>query len=117
MIKGTSIAAIGGLGFKALSISVDKCFRGDRCKQPKCYHHGMLTQETFDSWEEQETVLENQYPYLSNPPAELTRSQVILSSMDELRDEGNPFDIAFRPRTLEQGRAFDAFLSQELRYC
>jgi hypothetical protein len=94
----------------------DQCFRGDRCKQPKCYHHNMLTQETFDSWAEQKAFLENHYPYLFNPPAELTKSQVILSSLDELRDDGNPFDIDFRPRTIQQGREFDAFLSQELCY-
>jgi len=91
-----------------------KCFRGDRCKQPKCYHHDMLTQETFDAWAEQKTELENQYPYLLRP-AEVRSSQVILSSVDELRDENNPFDIDFRPRTIEQGRQFDDFITRELR--
>jgi hypothetical protein len=91
-----------------------KCFRVDRCKQPKCYHHDMLTQETFDAWAEQKTELENQYPYLLRP-AEVRSSQVILSSVDELRDENNPFDIDFRPRTIEQGRQFDDFITRELR--
>ena len=39
-----------------------------------------------------------------------------MSSIDELRDESNPYDIAFRPTTLEEGRAFDQFLSTELGY-
>ena len=34
--------------------------------------------------------------------------------MDELHDETNPFDISFRPRTVQQGREFDEFMSQEL---
>jgi hypothetical protein len=39
-----------------------------------------------------------------------------LSSIDELRGESNPYDIAFRPRTLQEGWAFDLFLSTELGY-
>jgi len=92
----------------------NKCFRGARCLQPKCYHHDMLTQDTFDSWAEQKILLETQYPYLVDRPVELNRSQAILSSVDELRDETNPFDISFRPRTVQQGREFDEFMSQEL---
>jgi hypothetical protein len=42
----------------------NKCFRGPQCVQPKCYHHDMLTQETFDAWAEQKLLLETQYPYL-----------------------------------------------------
>jgi hypothetical protein len=34
--------------------------------------------------------------------------------VDELQDETNPFDISFRPRTVQQGREFDEFMSQEL---
>jgi len=25
----------------------DKCFRGERCRQPKCYHHEMMTSDTL----------------------------------------------------------------------
>jgi hypothetical protein len=93
-----------------------KCFRGERCRQPQCFHHDMLTQETFEDWDEQRAVLEAQYPYLLNPSPELQRSHVILTSIAELRNESNPYDIAFQPRTIEQGREFDAFLREELRY-
>jgi hypothetical protein len=53
---------------------------------------------------------------LVNPAPGLQRLQIILSSLDELRDGSNPFDISFWPRTIEQGREFDAILSEELRY-
>jgi hypothetical protein len=75
----------------------------------------MLKQDTFDSWAEQKVLLETQYPYLEDWPVELNRSQAILSSVDELHDETNPFDISFRPRTAQQGREFDEFMSQQFR--
>ena len=71
----------------------------------------MLTEATLEVWVEQKQGLEAEYPFLANPPQDLRKSQVILSSIDELRDESNPYDIAFRPTTLEEGRAFDQFLS------
>jgi hypothetical protein len=81
----------------------NRCFWGEWCQQPKCFHHDMLTEATFEAWEEQRAVLLMQYPYLLHPSPELTKSRVILSTIDELRDDTNPFDIAFRPRTIEQG--------------
>jgi hypothetical protein len=83
---------------------------------PKCYHHDMLTEATLQAWMEQKHGLEEEYPYLVNPPPDLQKSQVILSSIDELRDESNPYDIAFRPSSLQEGRAFDLFLSTEIGY-
>ncbi len=81
----------------------EKCFRGDRCKQRKCYHHPMITEATFEAWREEKVGLESEYPYLLNPSPNLNKSQVFLSSIDELRDEDNPFDIEFRPSTVEEG--------------
>jgi hypothetical protein len=81
----------------------DKCFRGDRCVQPRCYHHPMLSQEAMEAWLEQKTQLEGEYPYLLNPSRELKKSQIFLSSIDALRDERNPYDIAFCPSNLEEG--------------
>jgi len=36
--------------------------------------------------------------------------------VDELHDEINPFDINFCPKTVQQGREFDEFVSQELGF-
>jgi hypothetical protein len=94
----------------------EKCFRGERCRQPKCYHHEMLTAETLQSWEHQKEELQAEYPYLLNPSPNLKKSQVFLSSIDELRDDRNPYDISFSPSTLEEGRNFDRLLSEELSY-
>jgi hypothetical protein len=94
-----------------------KYFRGNRCQMPKCYHHEMLTEATLQAWVEQKQQLEEELPYLANPSPNLRHSQVILSSIDELRNERNPYDIAFRPTTLEEGQNFDSFLSIELGYC
>jgi hypothetical protein len=66
----------------------EKCFRGDRCKQP----------------------------HLANPSADFMKTQIFLSSIDELRDDRNPYDISFRPRSLEEGRQFDQLLNTELQY-
>lgn len=60
--------------------------------------------------------LETAYPYLFNPSPDLMKSQVFLSSIDELRDDRNPYDKAFQPSSLEEGRQFDALLSTELSY-
>jgi hypothetical protein len=94
----------------------NRCFRGARCLQTKFYPHDMLMQKTFDSWTEQKVLLETQYPYLVDRPVKLNRSQVVLSSVDELHDEINPFDINFCPKTVQQGREFDEFVSQELGF-
>ncbi len=94
----------------------EKCFRGEHCKQPKCYHHPMVTEATLQSWAQQKMELERAYPYLSNPSPDMNKSQVFLSSIDDLRDDRNPYDIAFRPISLEEGRRFDTLLSTELAY-
>ncbi len=93
----------------------NKGFRGNRCRMPKYYHHEMLTEATLQAWVEQKK-LEEEFPYLANLPPNLRHSQVILAPIDELRNERNPYDIAFRPTTLEEGRNFDNFLSIELGY-
>ena len=64
----------------------DKCFRGHRCVQPRCYHHPMLSQEAMEAWLE----LEGEYTYLLNPSPELKKSLIFLSLIDALRDERNP---------------------------
>jgi hypothetical protein len=58
--------------------------------------------------------LEAKYPYLSHPSPDLKKSQNFLSSIDELRDDRNPYDISFCPATLEEGRHFDQLMSAEL---
>jgi hypothetical protein len=63
----------------------------------------MPTQTTLDSWAEQKILLEDEYPYLLTPTVDLCKSQIILSSNDELSDDSNPFDFAFWPRMIEQG--------------
>lgn len=83
---------------------------------PNCYHHDMLTEATLEAWAQQKQQLEEEFPYLSNPSPNLRHSQVILSSIDELRDERNPYDIAFIPTTLEEGRTFNELLCTELKY-
>ncbi len=82
----------------------EKCFRGEQCKQPKCYHHAMVTEDTLQAWAEHKVDLETEYPYLLNPPPGLRRSQVFLSSIDELTDKCYPYEIAFWPSTLEEDR-------------
>ena len=81
----------------------EKCFRGERCRQPKCYHHPMITDSTFQACQEEKLGLENDYPYLVHPSPDLNKSQVFLSSIDELRVERSPFDIEFHPSTLKEG--------------
>jgi len=93
-----------------------KCFRGDRCRQPKCYHHEMVTAASLEAWMVQKLELEAEFPHLANPSAELKKSQIFLSSIDELRDYCNPYDIAFRPTSLSEGRQFDTLLNTELGY-
>jgi hypothetical protein len=94
----------------------EKCFRGQRCKQPVCYHHPMICDETIQHWEEEKQQLEQQYPYLSTPGPDLHKSQVFLSSINELRDELNPYDIQYQPSTLEEGIQFNSFINTELSY-
>ena len=93
-----------------------RCFRGDRCKQPKCYHHPMVTAETFEAWKTQKRDMERDYPHLCNPNINLARSKIYLSSIDELVDQRNPYDISFRPTNLAEGRRFDDLLNTELGY-
>jgi hypothetical protein len=51
-----------------------------------------------------------------HPSPDLNKSQVFLSSINELREEDNPYDIAYQPATLEDGIAFDSLLKTELQY-
>jgi len=53
----------------------EKCFRGERCKQPRCYHHKMLTQEVMDAWRVQQAELKTQFPHLANPSADMVGRQ------------------------------------------
>jgi hypothetical protein len=62
---------------------------------PRCYHHEMLTEATLEAWVEQKQQLEQELLYLANPSPDLKHSQVILSSIDELHNESNPYDNAF----------------------
>jgi hypothetical protein len=95
----------------------EKCFRGNRCRQPVCYHHPMMCEETLQTWRVQKEQLQQEYPYLLHPTPDLNKSQVFLSSIYELRDEQNMYDIEYRPTSLEEGRIYDEFLSTELGYC
>ncbi len=52
----------------------EKCFRGDRCRQPKCYHQPLVTSDTFDAWRHQRAYLENTYPHLLNPSADMNKN-------------------------------------------
>ncbi len=94
----------------------EKCFRGQRCLQPLCFHHSMICEETIQNWELEKEELEQQYGYLLMPTPELHKSQVFLSSINELCDDQNPYDIDYRPSTLEEGIEFNAFLNAELSY-
>lgn len=85
----------------------EKCFRGDRGRQPKCYHQPMVTSDTFDAWRHQRADLENTYPHLLNPSADMNKLQVFLSSTDELWDDQNPYDFSFAPTSIQEGRQFD----------
>jgi hypothetical protein len=64
----------------------------------------MVTAETFEAWRLQKVEMENEYSYMSDPIVDLNKSQVFLSSIDELYDDRNPCDILFRPTTLSEGR-------------
>jgi len=86
----------------------EKCFRGDNCKQPQCFHHLMICEETMQRWDVQKQQLEHEYPYLASATSDLHKSQVFLSSIKELHNEDNPYDIEYQPATLNDGIAFDA---------
>jgi hypothetical protein len=94
----------------------EKCFRGNRCQQQVCYHHPMLCEDTIQMWGVQKEQLEQEYPYLVNATPDLNKSQVFLSSINELRDEQNKYDIEYHPTSLEDGIIYDEFLSTELGY-
>jgi hypothetical protein len=59
--------------------------------------------ETFEAWRVQKVEMENEYFYLSDPTVDLNKSQVFLSSIDELCDDRNLYDISFCPTTLSEG--------------
>jgi hypothetical protein len=61
-----------------------------------------------------ETTATQQYPYLSTLGPDLHKSQVFLSSINELHDELNPYDIQYQPSTLEEGIQFSSFMNTEL---
>jgi hypothetical protein len=42
----------------------------------------MLTAETLQSWVQQKTELEAEYPYLSYPSPDLKKSQIFVTSID-----------------------------------
>jgi len=48
--------------------------------------------------------------------ARLKKSKVFICSINELRDDQNPYDIDFQPSTLEEGINFNATLNTELGY-
>jgi hypothetical protein len=56
----------------------EKCFHGQRCLQPLCFHHSMICEETIQNWELEKEELEQQYVYLLTPTPELHKSQVFL---------------------------------------
>jgi hypothetical protein len=74
----------------------------------------MICEETIQNWEVEKQTLEQHYGYLSMPTPELHKSQVFLSSINELRDDQNPYDMDYWPSTLEEGIEFNAFLNTEL---
>jgi len=93
----------------------EKCFRGNRCQQPKCYHHTMLDQETMDGWADCKAELEREFPFLATMGTTIPRSQVILTTLDELQDENNPHDIDFQPSNDIEARHFKDLLLIELQ--
>jgi hypothetical protein len=61
-------------------------------------------------------MCEEKYPYLLHPTCNLNKLQVFLSSINELHDEQNMYDIEFRPKSLEEGTMYNDFLKTELGY-
>ncbi len=92
------------------------CFRGDRCKQPLCFHHPMIDKATINSWALCKDELEQQFPYLASKGPHMKESKVSLTTVDELHDENNPMDIDFHPSTMEEARTFNELVMDELRY-
>jgi hypothetical protein len=93
----------------------DTCFRGERCRQPLSFHHPMIDDFTRNGWALTKEDLEQQFPYLASKGPTLKQSKVFLSTINELRDENNPNDIDFHPSTVEEARAFNDFVMNELR--
>lgn len=79
-------------------------FMGDGWKQLKGYHHNMLMHATFDSWAWQKVFCEIKYPHFITLIFDFMTSCIMI------------FDIGFQPRSVEQGRKFDALYSQEMQY-
>ncbi len=65
---------------------------------------------------EKKQHIEQEYPYLLFPTPDINKSQVFLSSINELQVEQNTYDIENQPLTLEEGIEFNAFLNMELGY-
>ncbi len=93
----------------------ENCFRGNRCRQPKCYHRPMLDTATMDAWKDclEELVLE--FPFLQTMGNIIARSKILLTTIDEWRDDNNPYDIDFRPSNEAEARAFKELLRDELQ--
>jgi len=94
----------------------EKCFRGHRCRQPKCFHHAMLDEATMNGWGDCKAELEREFPFLGTIGPFIQQSQIILTTIDKLRDDNNPYDIDFRPSNEVEAREFKQLLMQELQY-
>jgi hypothetical protein len=74
----------------------------------------MMCEDTFQRWRVQKEQFEQEYPYFLYPTCDLNKSQVFLSSTNELHDERNMHNIEFGPASLEEGTMFNDFLRTEL---
>jgi len=93
----------------------EKCFRGNRCRQPKCYHRPMLNEATMDGWKECKDELALEFPFLSSIGPIVPNSKILLTTLIEWRDENNPYDINFQPANEHEARAFKELLLSELQ--
>ncbi len=67
-------------------------------------------------WGDCKAELEREFPFLGTIGAFIQQSQVILTTIDELRDDNNPYDIDFQPSDEMEAREFKQLLTQELQY-
>jgi hypothetical protein len=75
----------------------------------------MVDDATILGWESLKVELEREFPFLQVMDRILVHSQVILTTIDELRDENNPHDIDFQPRDENEARQFKLLLQEELQ--
>jgi hypothetical protein len=92
----------------------EKCLRGDRCMQAKCYHHPMLNENIMNGREHCKTDLETEFAFLRTIRPNIKESKVLLSTMEEFQDESSPFDIDFHPVDEDEAMAFKQLLIHEL---